>query len=131
MPVTILVTGYYRHPKMLAANAASGGELAEVLWCRGLDYVNEQQNGGFIPKVMPAMLTPTKTAARIKGLVGAGLWIQVEGGWQVHDYFGWNRTPEELEELRRHRSAAGRKGAAKRWGGRLEDVTRLADVRGR
>ena len=123
MPVTLLVTGYYRHPKMMTANAVSTGELAEVLWCRGLDYVNEHLTDGFIPAGLPAMLCPTKTAQRVRGLVKAGLWDEVEGGWRVHDYGEWNRPAAELAERARVRSEAksraGKAGAAKRWGSRL------------
>jgi hypothetical protein len=71
--VTLLMTGYYRHPKLLAANTLTGGELAEVLWVRGLDYVNEHGSDGYVPAGMPLMLTPTKTTARVKALVHVGL----------------------------------------------------------
>jgi len=121
MAVTLLMTGYYRHPKMMAANAISGGELAEVLWARGLDYVNEHGTDGFIPTGMPVMLCPTKTTARVKGLVTAGLWDLVEGGWRVHDYDDWNLRASERakadKEKSEARSRAGKKGAAVRWGG--------------
>lgn len=131
MAVTLLMTGYYRHRKMMAANAISGGELAEVLWTRALDYVNEQQNDGFVPTGMPQMLTPTKTAARIKGLVGAALWVEDEGGWRFHDFLEWNRTAAELQAISRKKSEtksrAGKAGAAARWGGRLAAVPPPAD----
>lgn len=126
MAVTLLFTGYHRHPKMLAANAISGGELAEVLWTRGLDYVNEHGTDGFIPKAMPQSLTPTKTAARIRGLVDAGLWLPTPDGWQYHDFLNWNRTAEDLDArkaaISKKRSEAGKKGAATRWNGRLSPV---------
>lgn len=123
MAVTLLFTGYYRHPKMVRANNVSGGELAEVLWSRGLDYVNEHGTDGFIPTGAPEILCPTKTAARIKGLVAAGLWVEVDGGWAYHDYTDWNRRQAELNELAKAKSEAksraGKKGAAVRWGKRL------------
>jgi hypothetical protein len=126
MAVTLLITGYYRHPKMMAANAISGGELAETLWTRGLDYVNEQANDGFVPIGLPQMLTPTKTLARIKGLVGAGLWIVEDTGWRYHDFLDWNRTAEVLNArkavISEKRAAAGKKGAEVRWQGRLLPV---------
>lgn len=126
MAVTLLFTGYYRHPKLVLANSISGDERAETLWTRGLDYSNEHATDGFIPKGMPQMLTPTKTVARIKGLVQAGLWDEVEGGWQYHDFHEWNRTAEQLEARRaaisKKRSDAGKAGAQKRWQGRLAPV---------
>lgn len=121
MAVTLLFTGYYRHPKLVMA-----GELAEVLWCRGLDYTNEHGTDGFIPTGMPQMLTPTKTSGRIKALVGAGLWDETDGGWIYHDFHQWNRTTEELDarktEISLLRSEAGKRGAAARWNGRLPPV---------
>lgn len=126
MAVSLLITGYYRHPKMLHANSISGGELSEVLWCRGLDYVHEHGTEGLVPVHAPQILTPTKTAARIRGLVGAGLWLEVDGGWEYHDYLEWNRPAAELgarkAAVSAARSAAGKKGAAARWQGRLSPV---------
>lgn len=123
MAVSFLFTGYYRHPKFMSANAVSGGELAEVLWCRALDYVNEHGTDGFVPTGLPPMLCPAKTAARIKGLVAAGLWEQVDGGWRMHDYEDWNLTAGERAKTKKEtsevRSRAGKKGAAVRWGGRV------------
>jgi hypothetical protein len=123
MAVSLLITGYYRHPKMMAANRASGGELAEVLWCRGLDYVNEHETDGFIPSGVPHMLCPTKTAARIKALVAAGLWRDAEDGWQVHDYDEWNLRASERAARKKDaseaKSRAGKKGAAVRWGSKV------------
>lgn len=127
MGMALLVTGYYRHPKLLHANSVSGGELAETLWVRGLDYVNEHRTDGQVPAGIPAMLTPSKTAARIKGLVTAGLWIpDGDAGWRYHDYLEWNRSAEQLEAraaaISRKRSEAGKAGAQVRWNGRLAAV---------
>lgn len=123
MAVTLLITGYYRHPKMMLANSIAGGEAAEVLWARGLDYVNEHGTDGFIPTGMPQMLCPTKTNQRIKGLVTAGLWDQVDGGWTVHDYDDWNTRASERAKAEKEKSEAksraGKKGAAVRWGSRV------------
>lgn len=126
MAVSLLITGYYRHPKMLHANSLSGGDLAEVLWTRGLDYVNEHGTDGFLPSTVPRLLTPTNTARRIRGLVGSGLWLEVDDGWAYHDFLEWNRPADELQArsaaLSAVRSAAGKKGASKRWHGRLQPV---------
>jgi hypothetical protein len=124
MPVTLLMTGYYRHPKFVLANSISGGELAEVLWSRALDYVNEHGTDGFVPTGAPQIVCPTKTAVRIKALVQAGLWHPTENGWEIHDFLEWNRAAAELNAKAKAKSEvrrqAGRKGAAARWGGRID-----------
>jgi hypothetical protein len=133
--VTLLFTGYHRHPKMMVANGIAGDERAEVLWTRGLDYANEHGTDGFIPKGVPQILTPTKTAARIKALVQAGLWDEVEGGWQFHDFLEWNRTAEQLDArkaaISKKRSEAGKAGARVRWQGRLPFDASSNEVAGR
>lgn len=123
MPVTLLMTGYYRHPKLVAANSITGGELAEVLWARVLDHVNEHETGGLVLKGIPELVCPRQTKKRINALVEVGLWDKVAGGWEIHDYHEWNRTPAQMDELRALRSAAGKKGAASRWGGRINGTT--------
>lgn len=122
MAVTLLMTGYYRHPKMVQANLTSGGELAETLWCRALDHANEHETEGHIAFGVPEILTPTKTKVRVRSLVAAGLWVEVEGGWVIHDFLEWNRSNEQMAELRAKKAAAGKKGAAARWGGRMADA---------
>jgi hypothetical protein len=129
MPVSLLITGYWRHPKMVAANSLTGGELAEVLWSRVLDHVNEHGTDGLIMRGVPELVCPRQTKKRIDALVQVGLWDEVVGGWMVHDYAEWNRTAVELNERARAKSEAksraGKAGAAKRWGSRLtvaEDV---------
>lgn len=122
MPVAFLITGYYRHPKMLAA-----GEAAETLWARALDYAAEHGTEGFIPTNAPLQICPTKTKARVAALVRERLWDVVEGGWQIHDYLEWNRNQAEQaarkEAVSRARSAAGKKGMATRWGSRITRET--------
>ncbi len=123
MAVTLLITGYYRHPKMVAANRHACGELAEVLWTRALDHVNEHGTDGFIAAGIPDLLCPKKTAGRVAALVAAGLWDVVDGGWHVHNWSQWNRSAAELQAIedakRKRKSEAGKKGAQVRWGGRL------------
>ncbi len=127
MPVSLLITGYYRHPKMLAANAVAGGEAAEVLWCRGLDYVNEHGTDGFIPYTMPTLLCPTKTAARVRGLVQAGLWDEVEGGYHIHDYLDFQPSAEKVRKERQktaERQARAKEKRAEARGKQAETGTR-------
>lgn len=127
MPATILYTGYYRHPKVVAANTLTGGELAEVLWTRVLDHVNEHDTHGLIMQGIPEVVCPRQTKKRVDALVQVGLWEVVAGGWEIHDYYQWNRTAEEMDALRATRSASGKKGAEARWGNRPGTVRSMAN----
>lgn len=63
----------------------------------------------------------------ITALVTAGLWEEVDGGWQVHDYLDYNPSHAELEAKRardRERQNRYRKGAVHDSPPR--DVTRLS-----
>lgn len=130
MPVTLLFTGYYRHRKMVAANRLTGGELAEVLWTRLLDYCNEYGTDGLIIDGVPDTVCPRQTKKRVDALVEVGLLDDVAGGWQMHDFHEWNRPAVELQARNRQvsevRSKAGKAGAAKRWGNRLPAANGVA-----
>lgn len=57
---------------------------------------------------------PDRKVAR--ELVEAGVWdLHPDGGWIIHDWFDYNLTDEQRQELSQKRSKAGSKGAAKRW----------------
>jgi hypothetical protein len=101
-----LWTTFYDDPELIAA-----GEAAEVLYVRAMAYAGRQETDGFIPKEMPARLTPAKTQPRITALVREGLWVQVEGGWRI---VNWERRQTSKEELEASREGARRRQAAKR-----------------
>lgn len=119
MPVAFLMTGYYRHPKLLAA-----GEAAEVLWARALDYTAEHGTEGKIPTGAPGLICPIRTQARIDALVKNKLWEPIDGGWLIHNYLVRNRTELEKaarrEAISKARSEAGKKGADTRWEGTID-----------
>lgn len=87
------------HRKQLAAGAE-----ACWLWACGLMYANRQPaRDGFIPEaVLPMLypLTPKSRARLCAKLVEVGLWVQTDGGYQVHEFKQWNKTKEQLETER-------------------------------
>lgn len=97
------------HGKFLLA-----GDRAGWLFVCGLCYSNEHLTNGFIarhalPAVAPGVKSPETVAAQ---LVAAGLWHEVEGGWQIHDYNEHQRSADEIRERRdrdRERKANGRR----------------------
>ncbi len=116
------------HPKL-----AKVGPIAWGLWLAGLAYCNRNLTDGFIPWAVAQKLASFKvvdntgrlwTLARTCGMVGddidadwvigllvdAGLWEEVEGGFQVHDYLDYQPSRErvlrEREQARRRMAAA-------------------------
>lgn len=100
------------HPKIMMA-----GDRAAWLYVCGLCYSNEHLTDGHIarallPVVCPGSKSPERLAAL---LVSVGLWEQVDGGWQIHDYGDVQRTAAEVKEIRRKdrerkHADSGRKG---------------------
>lgn len=96
------------HPKVLMA-----GDRAAWLSVCALCYSNEHLTDGFIathalPVVAPGAKGAEKLAAT---LVKVGLWHEVTGGWQIHDYGEHQRSSDEIRARRAkdaERKAAGR-----------------------
>jgi hypothetical protein len=55
-----------------------------------------------------------------------GLWEPVEGGWNIHDWDEYNGDAKTREQVRAAKSAAGKKGAAARWGAKQTDDKPIA-----
>lgn len=95
------------HPKVVTA----GGDAAWLHVC-ALAYCNRHPRlAGIVPREMLSRLSdrknPTALAAK---LVSVGLWDDDPNGWRIHDYHEFQPTAEKIEELRRKRAEAGRKG---------------------
>jgi hypothetical protein len=116
---------YYDHTKVVHA-----GPLAELLWVRALAWCNRNRSrstDGVVPTDIVYRLASFCGRLAIDGdsvspsdlarsLVREGLWVEVQGGYAIHDYTEYQRTLDELEDISAKRSAAGRKGAESRWG---------------
>lgn len=65
-------------------------------WC------DQQLTNGRIPKVMAQRVAlpvpPERVAAAIKALLDAGFWEEVDGAYQLVDYFSWALSAEEIRE---------------------------------
>lgn len=123
---------YYDHTKVVHA-----GPLAELLWVRALAWCNRNRTrstDGVVPTDIVWRLASFCGRLSIDGdsvspsdlaraLVREGLWVEVHGGYAIHDYTEYQRTLDELEDLSAKRSAAGRKGAESRWGGNTDSNT--------
>src|SRR5688500_12477996 len=86
------------HPKVVNLSDSAFRSYVEAL-C----YSSRLLTGGFIPH----RITHKRAS---KELTAAGLWVEVEGGFQIHDFHVYNPPSEEVKE--RRRQAAER---TKRW----------------
>jgi hypothetical protein len=99
------------HPKvMVAGNEAMG------LWVRSLSYCCQQLTDGF---VSDAIVLALGGAGVADVLVSAGLWHEVEGGFQFNDWSHYQPSGRDERERRTRisalRSEAGKKGMESRW----------------
>lgn len=85
------------HPKIIRA-----GDRAAWLFVCGLCYCNEHLTDGYIDAAVLQILAPgVRSVEKLaSALVSSGLWEQVEGGWQVHEYREFQRSASEVREQR-------------------------------
>jgi hypothetical protein len=94
------------HPKFMAA-----GAVASWLWVCGQSYCARYLTDGFVPEsALPTLGNVTNPKAHAQTLVRVGLWELAEGGYRVHDYLQFQPSRADVEERRRQRANAGRKG---------------------
>lgn len=103
--VDVLLPG---HPKLAGLPRSARWTLIE-LWC----FAGRYHTDGFISDDVWGETGPP---ADRRKLVERRLAERVDGGYQMHDYTGHNRSKDEIEALSAKRSESGRKAAAARWG---------------
>lgn len=109
----------WSHPKFtdLSGNAVR-------LWLFALCWCNQQETDGNIPRGALRVLGGSPKDAR--ALVAAGLWVETDSGWVVHDFLTYQPSKAQRNaqrEMVRERVARHRNGARNRGSGR--DVTPL------
>lgn len=77
------------HPKALQA-----GNRALGLWLRAGAWCMQQLTDGVVPDSMVIALGGNQGDAR--ALVTAGLWVEVAGGYEFHDWAHWQRSKEQI-----------------------------------
>lgn len=109
--------GFYRNPK-----TAPLSDAATALWLRAATWSCDFLTDGFVPSSMIQVFRGKRSSA--EELVRAELWTRREGGFCFHDWFDYQPSAEESEELRNKRIEAGKLGALKRWGNSKEKITK-------
>lgn len=102
------------HPKVVKA-----GELAAYLWVCATCYCRRHLTGGFLPTEVIPLLRPGPTTRRlVDALLETGLWVKVDGGFQIHGYserYDDAAMKEKADRKRQERRNAGRKGGQASW----------------
>lgn len=115
--------GFWSHPKFFDMPDAS-----VVLWVKAGSYCCQHLTDGFVEAKTIRMIHCDPEAAR--ALVDAGLWVEVEGGFQFHDWTDHQRSSESVKRDRaatreRQRAFVARRRAAS---GGVSDVEAVDNV---
>lgn len=105
MPHVRVETSVPRHRKFVKA-----GPAPSWLWLCGNCYCQDSLTDGFIPEDALPYLGVKNAKQLAQHLVAAGLWDEVAGGWQVHDYLDHNRSAAQIADLRASRANGGKEG---------------------
>ena len=91
----------------------AGGD-GVLLYLYGLIHCNTNLTDGYIDEVyLPQLFADAfckRPKATVEKLLEVGLWIKVDGGYQVNDFLEYNLTKAEIEKRRQAKVKAGRKG---------------------
>lgn len=98
-----------RNHKVLTLLPQKGGDRALNVFIFGLGYCAEQRNDGFIPEGALGLFHGNARSAQL--LSEVGMWDEVKGGWDVHDYAEYQPTDDEAKA----RSDRARHAAEVRW----------------
>ncbi|MGS2615110.1 hypothetical protein ACVCAH_11375 [Micromonospora sp. LZ34] len=107
--------GFHKHRKRVRAGVSMEGFAAIGLWSVAGSWSSDEPSGGFIPDDVVEYLAPGFGEQLAKRLVTAGLWDQVDGGYQFHDWQGYNPSLEEALVAQQKMSAGGAIGNHRRW----------------
>ena len=86
---------FRNHPKVLAA-----GPLASWLYMCGLCYIARENTGDFIPTKALAEIGDKPNVSWL-GLIHAGLWRKVQGGFEIADWLNCSIMPDKSTQEER------------------------------
>lgn len=90
-------------------------DAAFRLHVSGICWSTEHLTDGFVPAEDLGIVSDVRTPTRyLQELVFRGLWLEVEGGWEINDYLAYNQSAQQVrasreaaaERQRRAREAA-------------------------
>jgi hypothetical protein len=89
------------------------GKAAAAVYLFAIGYAGQHGTSGVIKKSQLKFIHGTPGDVGL--LVGAEMFDQIDGGWQIHNYGKRNLVGFAQQAISTERAAAGRKGAEKRW----------------
>jgi hypothetical protein len=105
---------FFDNPKVCALSAdAKLLHLSGIVWCAG-----NLTDGHIASASLPLVAAKAhsrlvhKADRYVRELVAAGLWLLVEGGWDIHDFLEYNPSRAETTARRAADSERKRKGRA-------------------
>ena len=93
MPWVRLDDKLHSHPKILRVGNEGAG-----LYARALSYCGDLLTDGFVPA---EWVKGVATAKLARTLMAAGLWQEVDGGFQIPDFLDLNPSREQVESKRK------------------------------
>lgn len=96
---------------------ATSNPRAAWLWLNMITYAVDRKTDGFVSD-FAAKRHLAAERDDLEALHGARLLDPADGGWRIHDFLESQVSTEEQDAIKAKRSAAGRKGMAKRWSGK-------------
>lgn len=90
------------------------GEKAELLYIRALCMAKRMLSDGFIADNQLKRLGLSGHKQRAQRLVDTGLWLRVDGGFQIAAWLKHNKSAEEIAALSEKRADAGKMGGRPR-----------------
>lgn len=95
MPYLNLDDNFADHPKV---DRLSDGAFR--LHVAGLCHSAKHLTDGVIPTDRPPRLVPKFRPQYVAELIDHGLWLEVPGGYELHDYLDWNKSRSWWEKKR-------------------------------
>lgn len=96
--------------KVLALMEERGGEHAICVYVFALGHSMTQNSDGFVSKAALGLFHGKAKDAQL--LVSVGMWHELPGGWQIHDWAEYQPSSEEAQK----RADKAKRAAAARWG---------------
>lgn len=120
---------FNQHSRVAALESGRHFAEAIALWTLAGSWSAQQLTEGFIPTQQLRRLVPFKAAPAASELVRVGLWDEVDGGYQFHDWLDYQPTKDEVETKREKSKCRSRKYRERKTIKQLDaSVTRDFDV---
>lgn len=119
---------FHAHPK--AAKAWALCEASLGLHMLAMSHSGCFALGGRVEELFVISKMPSAARRRkaVAALVEAGLWDEVDGGWQIHDWGVYNPDAETREAARQAKIEAGRKGGKAKAANKAASETASSDL---